>query len=91
MYLEHWGLGQQPFENIPDRKFFYSSAMHREALDRILYAIMGGKGCVLLTGEYGCGKTAIVRQVVNTLDPDRYELALINYPLFSPEEFLREV
>ncbi len=91
MYLEYWGLREKPFENTPDPKFFYSSKMHTEALSRILYALTNNKGCVLLTGEYGCGKTALVRKVIEALDPDLYELALINYPIFSSNEFLREV
>ena len=65
--------------------------MHTEALSRILYAVTNNKGCVLLTGEYGCGKTALVRKVIEALDPDQYDLALINYPIFSSNEFLREV
>lgn len=91
MYLEYWGLREKPFENTPDPRFFYSSKMHTEALNRILYAVTNNKGCVLLSGEYGCGKTALVRKVIEALDPDQYELALINYPIFSSSEFLREV
>jgi len=91
LYLEHWGFQEKPFENTPDPKFFYSSRMHTEALTRILYALTNNKGCVLLSGEYGCGKTAIVRKVIESLDPGVYEVALINYPIFSPNEFLREV
>jgi general secretion pathway protein A len=91
VYLEYWGLREKPFENTPDPKFFYSSKMHTEALTRILYAITNNKGCVLLTGEYGCGKTAIVRKVVESLSEEKYELALLNYPIFSCAEFLSEV
>ena len=91
MYLEHWGLKEMPFENTPDPKFFYSSKMHTEALGRILYAITNNKGCALLTGEYGCGKTALVRKVIESLDSDHCELGLINSPIFAFHEFLREI
>ena len=91
MYLEYWGFQEKPFENTPDPRFFYSSKMHTEALSRILYALSNNKGCALLTGEYGCGKTTLVRKVIEALDPEIYELALINYPIFSSSEFLREV
>ena len=90
VYLEHWGLREKPFENTPDPRFFYSSEMHAEGLSRILYAITNNKGCALLTGEYGCGKTALVRKAVESLSPDKYELALLNYPIFSSAEFLSE-
>jgi general secretion pathway protein A len=91
LYLEYWGLSDKPFENTPDPRFFYSSQMHQEALNRILYGVTNNKGCVLLTGEYGCGKTAMLRKLIESLDPDRFELALLNYPIFSASEFLREV
>jgi general secretion pathway protein A len=90
LYLEYWGLKEKPFENTPDPKFFYPSKMHSEALSRVLYAITNN-GCALLSGEYGCGKTALVRKVIEALDPEVYELALVNYPIFSADEFLREV
>ena len=91
MYLEYWGLKEKPFENTPDPKFLYLSGEHRECLKRLLYAISDHKGCALLTGEYGCGKTVLVRTVVDSLDPKQYDLSLINYPIFAPGEFLREI
>jgi general secretion pathway protein A len=91
LYLEYWNLSEKPFENTPDPKFFYSSQMHQEALNRVLYGVSNNKGCVLLTGEYGCGKTAMLRKVIESLDPERFELALLNYPIFSAAEFLQEV
>ena len=91
MYLEYWGLKEKPFENTPDPKFLYLSGEHRECLKRMLYAISDHKGCALLTGEYGRGKTVLVRTVVDSLDPNQYDLSLINYPIFAPGEFLREI
>ena len=91
MYLKYWGLKEKPFENTPDPKFFFASSIHQDALDRLLYAIHSQKGCALLTGEYGCGKTFLVRKILDGLDEDKYEIALMNYPVFSPNEFLREV
>lgn len=91
MYLDYWGLKEKPFENTPDPKFLYLSIEHRECLKRLLYAISDHKGCALLTGEYGCGKTVLVRTVVESLDPSQYNLSLINYPIFVAGEFLREI
>jgi general secretion pathway protein A len=45
----------------------------------------------MLTGEYGCGKTILIRTVLNRLDPDNYEVALVNYPVFDSEEFLQDI
>ncbi len=91
MYLEYWGLKEKPFENTPDRRFLYPSDNHRDGLQRLLYAIENEKGCAMLSGEYGCGKTVLVRTVISSLELDRYEVALINYPFFDRTSFLREV
>lgn len=45
----------------------------------------------MLTGEYGCGKTILIRTVLNRLDRDNYEIALVNYPVFDREEFLQDI
>ena len=44
MYLEHWGLDVYPYEIVPDLKFIYDSAHYREAMTRLMYAIMRRKG-----------------------------------------------
>jgi len=91
MYTDYWGLKEKPFENTPNPRFLYPSQEHREALRKLFYAIGSEKGCALLTGEYGCGKTHLVRTVMSNLVPDKYEVALINYPLLGRDEFLQEI
>jgi len=91
VYLEYWGLRERPFENTPDPKFFYSSPVRKQALERLLYTIHSQKGCALLTGEYGCGKTFLMRKTLDLLNGNDYEIALMNYPIFGPNEFLREI
>ncbi len=91
MYLNYWRLHQKPFENTPDPRFLYPSLQHREGLQKLLYAIGGDKGCALLTGEYGCGKTILVRTIVQNLDEEYFDVGLINYPIFDRDNFLREI
>jgi general secretion pathway protein A len=91
MYLEHWNLRIRPFENTPDCRFLYPSPNHREGLKKLLFTIASEKGCAMLTGEYGCGKTILIRTVLNGLDRDDYEFALMNYPVLDREEFLHEI
>lgn len=91
MYEAYWGLSESPFDNTPNPKFFYLSPEHEEALARLLYAVRQRKGCALLTGEYGCGKTTVTRALLQRLEPERYEVALLTCPGSTPEEFLREV
>ena len=63
MYEAYWGLEEKPFENTPNTKYFYYSQQHEEALARMLYVIQQRKGAALLTGDYGCGKTLLSRNL----------------------------
>ena len=92
MYEKYWGLTDKPFENTPDPRFMYYSKKHEEALMRLLYAIKGEKGAVMLTGEYGSGKTALSRIIIVQLIRDKiYEVALITHPQLTPHEFIQEI
>jgi type II secretory pathway predicted ATPase ExeA len=91
MYEAYWGLSEPPFDNSPNPKFFYMSPEHEEALVRMMYAVRQRKGCAMLTGEYGCGKTTLSRALIQRLEAERYEIGLLTNPSWSPADFLREV
>jgi type II secretory pathway predicted ATPase ExeA len=91
VYEAYWGLSQPPFDNAPNPAFLYLSPEHEEALIRLMYAVRQRKGCALLTGEYGCGKTTLSRALIQRLEAERYEIGLLTSPGWTPVEFLREV
>jgi type II secretory pathway predicted ATPase ExeA len=91
MYEAYWGLREPPFDNSPNPKFFYLSPEHEEALVRLMYAVRQRKGCAMLTGEYGCGKTTLSRALIQRLEAERYEIGLLTNPAWTPLDFLREV
>lgn len=91
MYQEYWKLTELPFENVPDPRFFYSSKDHQRALLQMFYAINNRMGAAVLTGDTGCGKTVVSRMLIHELSSDRYEIALMNRPGLSPEDFLRDM
>src|SRR5207248_3029124 len=91
MYEAYWELAEPPFDNSPNPKFFYLSPEHEEALVRLVYTVRHRKGCGMLTGEYGCGKTTLSRALIQRLEADRYEIGLLTNPSWTPVEFLREV
>jgi len=91
MYLEHWGLKEFPYENVPDPRFFYLSHSHEEALSRLLYAVKMKKGGAMLSGDIGCGKTTLTKVCIQELSSDRYDISLIVNPKLEPLEFLQEV
>ena len=91
VYLEYWGLRGKPFENVPDPESFYLSESHSWALNLLEYAIREQKTAALLTGEYGTGKTTMIRVLLNKLDLSDYATVLINYPLVEGEALFRHV
>jgi len=91
MYESYWELSEPPFDNSPNPKFFYMSPEHEEALVRLVYTVRHRKGCGMLTGEYGCGKTTLSRALIQRLEAERYEIGLLTNPSLTSVDFLREV
>jgi general secretion pathway protein A len=82
---------EPPFENAPNPRFLWLSPMHSEALVRLTYALRQRRGCAVLTGEPGCGKTLLTRAVVQRLEPSRYEIGLLTNPHGGRMDLLRQV
>lgn len=80
-----------PFENINDASFFYYSVKHKEALARMNYAVRQKKLGVLLTGEYGTGKTFLSRVLKKVFSEDKYIFVFVTNPRLNPLEFIKEV
>jgi len=91
LYQDFWGLKEKPFENTPAPRFFFRSPTVTETFAKLLYAIKSNQGAVLLTGEAGCGKTMLSRSLVDELDPDKTEVALLTSPSPTPTDLLREI
>jgi general secretion pathway protein A len=91
MYEAYWSLAEPPFDNSPNPKFLYLSPEHEEALVRMTYAVSHRKGCAMLTGEYGCGKTTLSRALIQRLEAERYEIGLLTNPSWTSVEFLSEI
>ena len=90
MYEAYWELSEPPFDNSPNPRFFYLSPDHEEALVRLVYTVRHRKGCGMLTGEYGCGKTTLSRALIQRLEAERYEIGLLTNPRWNATDFLRE-
>ncbi len=60
MFLNYFGLTEQPFGVTPDPRFLYLSAAHREALASLFYGIEANRGFLGLIARPGMGKTTIL-------------------------------
>jgi general secretion pathway protein A len=65
MYKTFFGLHENPFNTNPDPRFLYLTPQTQEALDLLTYGIQNRKGCILLTGEVGTGKTTLINYLLD--------------------------
>ncbi len=59
----HFKLNKRPFELRPDADFYFDVPSHAEVLATLQYSVHAGKGCCVVVGESGCGKTLLARMV----------------------------
>lgn len=90
MYLQYFGLTENPFSITPDPRYLYLSERHREALAHLVYGVGEGGGFVLLTGEVGTGKTTVCRTLLEQV-PQNVSVALILNPRLDSTELLAAV
>lgn len=76
-YLEYYNLREHPFSNIVDNRFYYNSQEHSHALIKLKYAIDTKKGLAVVIGNTGTGKTTLARRLLEELDENLYEAALL--------------
>jgi general secretion pathway protein A len=64
MFLDFYGLREQPFGVTPDPRFLYLSPTHREALASMFYGIDAERGFMALIAKPGMGKTNLLFQLL---------------------------
>jgi general secretion pathway protein A len=60
MFLDYYGLNEQPFGVTPDLRFLYLGAKHRQALDVLNYGTELNRGFLTLIAKPGMGKTSLL-------------------------------
>lgn len=88
MYQRYFGLNKEPFSMTPDPAFLFLTAAHREALAGLSYAVLGGKGFVVLTGDAGTGKTTLLAKLLGSIPATRAVFSVVLNPTLAPDEFL---
>jgi len=76
-YLGYYKLSEHPFSNVVDNRFYFNNPQHSEALLRLKYAIDTSKGLAVVIGNIGAGKTTLARKMLEELDEESYEAALL--------------
>ncbi|UCE53317.1 MAG: OmpA family protein [Desulfobacterales bacterium] len=68
MYQSFYNLTEKPFQITTDPKFLWLGEKHKEALATMKYGILENKGFLLLTGDIGTGKTALINALIQIID-----------------------
>jgi len=87
MFLDFYGLREQPFGITPDPAYLYLSATHREALAALLYGIKADRGFVALIAESGMGKTTLLYRLMEELHDSARTVFLFQTQCDSREFF----
>ncbi len=90
MYERFYGLRERPFSLTPDPGYLFLSAVHRETLSHLRYAIETRAGFAVITGDIGCGKTTLLQTLLQGLDRQTSVARLVNTSL-DPRELLEAI
>ncbi len=86
MYLESFGLKENPFTLVTDPRFLYYSESHCDAMAHLLYGVRERKGVMMMLGEAGTGKTTLVKATLDMLRSTRVVSSVILNPILSGTE-----
>ena len=90
MFVDFYGLREQPFGVTPNPEWVYPSLSHREALASLSYAVQADLGFSALIAEAGMGKTTTLLQLRSEFR-DSALFAFIFQTQCNSREFLRSL
>ena len=85
-----FGLGTAPFADTDDESFFFPSDQHLRALEFMGHSLWTNARLGVVTAEHGCGKSLLIRRLLNDLD-ERIVSAAIQRESMPPRDFLQEI
>lgn len=88
MYEQFYGLRDKPFSLTPNPRFVFYSRQYHEAEGQLIYGINNREGFMLVTGQPGTGKTTLCRNLLEKLDRDKAQSALLFNPFLNGMEML---
>jgi len=88
LYLNFFGLKEQPFGVTPDPRFLYLSEAHKEALASLYYGIEANRGFIGLIAPPGMGKTTMLFHMLETFRTSA-RIAFLFQTHCNSREFMR--
>ena len=90
MFLEFFGLREQPFGMTPDPAYLYASKTHSEALAALSQGIAENRGFFALIAQPGMGKTTLLYHLLEKLR-DSSRTVLVFQTQCTSREFLEYI
>jgi type II secretory pathway predicted ATPase ExeA len=90
VYLEHFNLERNPFDQVPNPDFLYMTPQHEEALTRMQFALAINDSFTIVTGEVGSGKTTLVRKLLAGMEGE-FRSAFVTHTRVSALELLQMI
>lgn len=85
-----FGLATAPFADTDDESFFFPSDQHLRALEFMGHSLWTNARLGVVTAEHGCGKSLLIRRLLNDLD-ERIVSAAIQRESMPARDFLQEI
>lgn len=90
MYLNFFGLAEQPFRQSADSKFLYLNEANAQAMVQMDHILHTPDGFIACTGDIGSGKTTLTRNLLEKLNKN-YLVGIIYQTMLSEAEFVKMV
>lgn len=91
MYNVYHTMIKEPFLNTTTPELFFESKIHKGAWSFLNASLQSEEPVVLLTGEYGTGKTLLCLKLVEILKQQQQPFVYISTPMQSYAEALRGI
>jgi putative secretion ATPase (PEP-CTERM system associated) len=91
MYEAFYGFAGKPFQLNPDPRFYFDSSQHRRAMGYVKYGLHQAEGFIVVTGEVGAGKTTLLRNILGSLDREKFVAANLVSTQLDADDTLRIV
>ena len=78
MFLDYYGLRENPFGVVADTRFLYLSPSHYNALNALYHGLNNGQEFLALVAQPGIGKTTVLRRLAPQLGVRVVFLSLTN-------------
>jgi general secretion pathway protein A len=85
MFRNYYQMQLEPFGVTPDHRFLYLGDSHREALTSLYTGIEADRGFMVLIAPPGLGKTTLIFQLIEKLQPDARTVFLFQTQCTSRE------